>query len=130
MKFRFSYWLSIFLTLSIILSSCGYERIAQTPDAQTPGEHQDFEQFCMDVFREEMITADTIDLHYVLTRPEAYQIKPETTSLGTCSLEDMIRDNQMRKELLNKLKNFDRNALSPDQQITYDVLFETLNSSL
>jgi len=135
MKFRFSYWLSIFLTLSIVLSSCGYERIAQTPiaqtpDAQTPGEHQDFEQFCMDVFREEMITADTIDLHYVLTRPEAYQIKPETTSLGPCSLEDMIRDNQMRKELLNKLKDFDRNALSPDQQITYDVLFETLNSSL
>lgn len=124
MKFRFLYFVSL-LTLSVILSSCGYERIAQTPDG-----HRDFEQFCMEVFREEMITADTIGLHYTLNRPEIYDIRPQTISLGTCSLEDMASDNRKRKELRDRLITFDRSSLSNDQQLVYDTLLETLNASL
>ena len=125
MNYRFSYFVSILLTLSIILSSCGYERIAQTPDSRP-----DFEQFCKDVFREEMITADTIDLHYTLTRPEIYDIRPQTVSLGTCSLEDMVKDTRKRKELRDRLLTFDRSILSKDHQVIYDALLETLNAAL
>ena len=125
MNYRFSYFVSILLTLSIILSSCGYERIAQTPDSG-----RDFEQFCLDVFREEMITADTIDLHYTLNRPDVYGITPQDISLGTCSLEDMVKDTRKRKELRDRLLTFDRSILSKDHQVIYDALLETLNAAL
>ena len=157
MKFRLSLLISILLSLSLILGSCGYERIGQSSvDGETGEFHraditdnanhasnshdsdnsassdirQEFEQFCLEVFREEMITANTIDLHYTLVHPETYGIQPEQVTLGTCSLEDMAHDNQLRKELRDRLTVFEREALSPDQQVTYDALLETLDSAL
>ena len=137
MKRHLSYFISVLLSFTLVLSSCGYERIEQSKDRSQPETSntnrtadQDFEQFCMEVFREEMITADTIDLHYTLTKPDTYGIQSAEISLGSCSLEDMIRDHQLRKDLQNRLIGFDRAALSADWQLTYDALSEMLDSAL
>ena len=137
MKRHLSYFISVLLSFTLVLSSCGYERIEQSTDRSQPETSntnrtadQDFEQFCMEVFREEMITADTIDLHYTLTKPDTYGIQPAEISLGSCSLEDMIRDHQLRKDLQNQLSGFDRSALSDNWQLTYDALSEMLDSAL
>lgn len=144
------------LTLTVLLSSCGYERIGPAAGQGETGEfytadrsdspgseilrsgtsgqltavQKEFADFCLTVFKEEMSDADTLDLHYTLLAPEQFGIDPGEATLGTYSLEEMIKDNEEVKDLKSRLSKFDRTALTANQQITYDALSEALDTSL
>lgn len=132
-----SFLFTLFL-FSLILTSCDSERI-HTPRntgeqnlttlTENPASHA-FDEFCLAVFKDEMHTADTLDLHYTLIQPEIYNIVPSGVSLGTCKLADMISDQKQLSALKAELSEFDRTKLSDHQKVTYDALKETLNTSL
>ena len=139
----------LLLSVSVCLSSCGYERIGTSLPGSETGEfysnnpqisqyetssrntlQKEFDDFCLAVFREEMEDADTLDLHYTLLHPETYQIKPPEVSLGSFHLKDMIYDNKKRRELQARLNKFDSAQLTDQQRIVFDALNETLSVSL
>ena len=89
-----------------------------------------FEDFCMSVFQTELSEADTLDLHYTLLNPSSYGIALGETTLGTISLEDMIQNLREAKDLKEQLTTFRYAKLTPEQQLTYDALMETLDATL
>lgn len=91
---------------------------------------QEFADFCLTVFKEEMINADTLDLHYTLQSPEQYGITPGEPTIGTYSLTEMLADTKEVKNLKSRLSAFDKNVLTAKQQVTYDALSQTLDTSL
>lgn len=146
------------LALSLLLTSCGRQRIRQTGESSAAFENSTapgnsaasesggapgcpsqediaaaqaaFDSFCTQVFQEEMGQAGTLDLHYTLLRPEAFGISPGEPRLGTCTLEDMIQSGAAVQELADRLADFDRSLLTEDQTLVYDALSETLQASL
>ena len=115
------------LALSLLLTSCGRQRIRQPGESGAAFENSTapgngaasesggapgcpsqediaaaqaaFDAFCTQVFQEEMAQAGTLDLHYTLLRPEAFGISPGEPRLGTCTLEDMIQSGAAVQEL-------------------------------
>ena len=146
------------LALSLLLTSCGRQRIRQPGESGAAFENSTapgngaasesggapgcpsqediaaaqaaFDAFCTQVFQEEMAQAGTLDLHYTLLRPEAFGISPGEPRLGTCTLEDMIQSGAAVQELADRLAAFDRSLLTEDQALVYDALSETLQASL
>lgn len=146
------------LALSLLLTSCGRQRIRQPGESSAAFENSTapgnsaasksggapgcpsqediaaaqaaFDSFCTQVFQEEMAQAGTLDLHYTLLRPKAFGISPGEPRLGTCTLEDMIQSGAAVQELADRLAAFDRSLLTEDQALVYDALSETLQASL
>lgn len=150
-RYPISVYFCLLISLSVLLCSCGYERIAHGPQAEISGEtgefysakdgtnhktasltelQSQFDAFCDAVFCEEMSDASTLELHYTLLHPEAYGITPSETSLGTYSLAEMMKDNDSIRDLKNRLTSFDRSLLTEEQTVLYDALLVTLNTSL
>ena len=131
------------LALSLLLTSCGRQRIRQPGESSAAFENSTapgnsaasesggapgcpsqediaaaqaaFDSFCTQVFQEEMAQAGTLDLHYTLLRPKAFGISPGEPRLGTCTLEDMIQSGAAVQELADRLAAFDRSLLTEDQ---------------
>lgn len=147
-RYPVSVYLSLLISISIILCSCGPERLSgitaneQTGEfyssENTPGEEtsslteiqSSFNAFCDAVFAEEMSEANTLDLHYTLLHPENYGITPAKTSLGIYSLTEMMKDNNSIRDLKARLADFDRSLLTEEQTLLYDTLLSTLDTSL
>lgn len=146
---RFFFPLPMFLlVITMLLSSCDSERLGPNPNldgiggsyssesGQPSSDHavkklqNDFEDFCLDVFRQEMEQASTLDLHYTLLNPETYRISPGEPTLGTYQLQDMIKNNEQIKMLKSHLLQYNRSDLTADQKLTYDVLLEVLDTRL
>ncbi len=120
---------TMFSCAALTLFGCSAE--SQNTDEQTETSSQTaFDTFCMNLFEEELASADTLDLHYLLLYPEKFGITQETVTLGSCQLEDMIRRIKDVDTLKAELLAFDRAHLTPEQQLTYDVLLESFNTSL
>lgn len=148
-------FLCLLTALSLLLCSCGKDRIAWS-GAETgefysaDGSHQrnapggghlkpsgtgqvsqtQFDAFCEEVFRDELSSAGTLDLHYTLISPEAYGIEKSETNLGSYSLNEMIAGTREAGLLRERLLQFDRSALSSAQKQTYDTLLDTLETTM
>ena len=90
----------------------------------------DFDAFCTELFRKEMESSGTLDLHYTLLHPENYGIDAEDAALGTYRLSELIKSNHEIHDLKEKLSEFDPHMLSDDQQILYDSLSERIETGL
>ncbi|MBQ5870235.1 MAG: DUF885 domain-containing protein, partial [Lachnospiraceae bacterium] len=133
-------YLFIFLSTLILTTGCGhgYQRIDQNHALHETGESYDsvsmeqisFEEFCTTVFQKELAETDTLNLHYTLLHPTAYGITPGEVTLGAISLEEMVQNHTRIKGLRSQLITFDYEKLTADQQLTYDALLETLNTTL
>lgn len=133
-------YLFIFLSTLILTTGCGhgYQRIDQNHALHETGEsynsismeQMSFEEFCTTVFQKELAETDTLNLHYTLLHPTAYGITPGEVTLGTISLEEMVQNHTRIKGLRSQLITFDYEKLTADQQLTYDALLETLNTTL
>ncbi len=150
---------AVLMGLTMLLSACGYERIgisklqgetgefyssrsidtAPESDAKSPTApaadpltdvQKEFEEFCRNVFYEEMSEASTLDMHYTLLHPEAYGIETKETSLGSCNLAEMIKNNDSIRDLKARLLAFDRGLLTAAQTLVYDTLLTVLDTSL
>ena len=123
---------SLTVVLSGILSACGQERILHehaSVSSLTAGQ-KEFDRFCRTVFCEELLETSTLDLHYLLTKPEAYKLQPQAASLGECSLSGMAADIRTAKKWKERLSAFDRSSLTDDQKIRYDGLSAGLEATL
>ena len=125
----------LFLFLIIFISGCQSERIRspfQTetgefyssgkPSSAESGDsaeklklQADFETFCTDLFKKEMESSSTLDLHYTLLHPEDYGIDSGDATIGTYTLSELMKNNHALHDLKEKLSEFDPCALSTDQ---------------
>ena len=136
------------LVLTVFITACQNDRISRSLSPET-GEfyssdalsstrsghseeerklQADFDAFCTELFRKEMESSSTLDLHYTLLHPENYGIDAEDAALGTYRLSEFIKSNHEIHDLKEKLSEFDPHMLSDDQQILYDALFDMLGA--
>lgn len=117
------------LILSLSLTGCAakeplktYEsHDAHTETSDLNAVQTQFEDFTYDLFRDS-VTENTINLHYSVQNPEAFDIHEYPLTLGTWS-QKQIDDNAAQADsLLSKLHAFNRDDLTFEQQLTFDIL--------
>lgn len=114
---------ALILLLSILLpalTSCGHLPV--------PDEDALFRQFTLDLFRQE-VSADTITLHYTVQEPESYGIQDTPASLGSFSTDTAVSAASI-ENCLSLLQDFRYRKLSPENQLTFDVLKSYLETAL
>jgi len=87
-----------------------------------------FDDFTNDLFAE-LAPQNTITLHSLVNHPENYGISDYEVTLGSYKTEDLDATTEYI-DLLNKLKEFNRNELSETQQVTFDELLEYFQTEL
>ncbi len=89
----------------------------------------DFEQFTNQLFLDE-ISTNTINLHYSIEDPAALGITDYAISLGDFSKEARTTSSTYLKETLSKVRSYDYEELSLENQLTYDILVDYLNTQI
>lgn len=74
------------------------------------------------------VSANTLNLHYTLAAPEAYGITSSEITLGSLSEEALTVSRAKTENTLAALKRFDYQSLSEEQQLTYDILLDSLST--
>lgn len=112
----------ILLSAGILLSSCS---LASTPEKL----QLSFDHYLKDVFVNE-VQNDSLSLNYSLADPKTYGIAPKEPTLGEYSIRHMTEDLSQSENYLRRLKAFDYTKLTSNQQLTYDILKNYLESDL
>lgn len=86
---------------------------------------QAFENLCRSVFLEE-VQSDTVTLHYNLASPEGQGITDYEVTLGDYSRESFEKGYEAGQKYLSTLQDIPRESLTGEQQLTYDILEESL----
>jgi len=125
--------LILIVVLSFSQISCSNSNISsnETPSTNNTAAATDlkeFNDFTNDLFTE-LATQDTITLHSLVEHPENYGISNYDVTLGSYKTEDLDATSEYIN-LLNQLKEFDRNQLSESQQLTFDELLEYFQTEL
>ena len=107
-------YLSIFFLVLSILSGCS---LIPSSKKTTP---EDSDAFTEELFRNEL-SQNTLNLHYTLAYPKNYGIEDYDVSLGSFEMSD-IYDYSELEELEKTLKDFSYDDLTDEQQLTYDIL--------
>lgn len=117
------------LVIAMTFSMAGCEKNKNSSSAKK--EQEKFDTYLQESF-EESVTTDTVTLHYSIAHPENYGITPPEVTLGEFDLseETMAEEVEEIKEELAELKRFDYELLTDDQQLTYDILFDLLETNL
>ena len=66
--------------------------------------------------------ADPLSCHFTLENPDAYHITFSDQTLCTLTMEEHIKEMDEIKDLLDRLKDIDRNDLTARQRLVYDLL--------
>lgn len=106
------------ITLSFLLSGCSRK-----------SETADFDTFTDQLFIEE-ICANTINLHYTLAHPKNYGIEDYPVTLGDFTMEELEGYTEELLTLEEELHAFDYNTLTFEQQLTYDILDDYIETEL
>ncbi len=91
-------------------------------------ENSEFESYTSSLFLRE-VSANTISLHYTLKDPGAFGISDIPVSLGYMGTDRAAVCASLENEL-SLLHSFRQNQLSRENQLTFDILEHSLNSSL
>ena len=92
-----------------------------------PTADQAFSQYTSDLFNQE-ISGNTITLHYTLKNPSSYGIKKIPISYGQCTTDSELIQINVEKEQ-KKLHSYNKHSLSSQNQLTFDVLNNYLESA-
>lgn len=92
-------------------------------------EDKRFENYTYSLFREQIQT-NTINLHYTLADPSEYGIRNYPVTLGEVDAVSLANDSVLLEEELEALEQFDYESLSPENQLTYDILKLSLETDL
>lgn len=103
--------------LSCTLAGCGKKD-------QVP-----FSEFTQDLFVSE-ITANTINLNYTIDDPAAYGITDYEISLGDFSKEARDGSRDSLQETKDALLEYDKSDLTLEEQLTYDLLLDYLDTQI
>lgn len=123
--------LGLAVTLSLSsLTGCQKDPPSDSVEIGSSAEvNQAFESFTDELFLEE-VTANTINLHYSLEDPAALGITDYEISLGDFSKEARTSSSNYLKETLSEVLSFDYEMLSLENQLTYDILMDYLNTQI
>ena len=116
--------LSLLVTLSL-LTGCQKD----TSNSFSETTNATFEEFTNQLFLEE-ITSNTLQMHYSIEDPAAFGIHDYKISLGNFSQETREASSTYLNETLTKVLSFDTSMLSLENQLTHDILVDSLNSQI
>lgn len=88
-----------------------------------------FEAYIDNLFMEDVV-GNTINLHYTLARPEDYGITDYEVTLGDYSTDDEDESYKELEAMRKELLKFDREKLTDEQRLTYDILLDSIELSL
>lgn len=91
------------------------------------GSPKDFDTYTQQLFCSS-VSANTLNLHYTLAFPEAYGITSSQITLGSLSEDALANSRAKTENTLAALKRFDYRSLPKEQQLTYDVLLDSLST--
>ncbi len=117
---------AVLAAILILLPGCGGTGGPAAGSGQT-GEEA-FAAFTRELFVRD-VSGDGLTLSYCLTDPQAWGIT-ERPDLGDHTLDGILRYEEQVREDLERLKSFDRDTLTPDQQMTWDILRHQLETEL
>lgn len=86
-----------------------------------------FKAFTKKMFLAE-VQGNTLNLHYTLADPAAYGIRNYPITLGSMDQDAQISSLALTENYRTALSGFSREELSPQNQLTYDILKEYLNT--
>lgn len=116
--------LSLFLVFSFLSGGCNR---SSTPNPEL--EQSKFEDFIYELFLEE-VQSDTLSLNYTLANPEEFGIDNTEITLGEYSISEMKKELESTEKHLKDLKKFNYDFLTPDQQLTFDILLNYFEQEL
>lgn len=119
---------SLYALFLLFLCLLIYHTAASPPDFLL-SEEQRFVKFTENVFRNEM-SGSTLNLHYTIADPSAYEIDDNNTALGNASLSARKQSCAVTENYFSTLQTFDRKKLSEKRQLTYDVFYHYLETEL
>ena len=129
----FSFFLVIVLSATIIGTHFTYPVINESYQTSllSKMEHaKNFEEFCNSLFCYE-ITSDTVTTAYTVENPAAYDIPsliPDLTSFSYKSYQNSFQSSDYTNNLITRtLNSFDSSSLSDKEQLTYNLLKNTLS---
>ena len=122
-KKRYVKWIAVFLAAA--LAAAGLVFAAVNMSRPSP---EQFDAFLEECFREE-VAGNTINLHYILAYPENYGITDYEVTLGDFSPDDDEFYGEL-EDLKKELSAFDRETLTGQQQIVYDIMADYVETEL
>lgn len=121
-KFKLYLLIFLFITSCILSAGCA-------SSIKSKSQQKKFDNFIQELFVKE-VQADTLSLNYSLANPESYGIKNTKATLGEYSVRKIKEDLMTVEQYLIELEKIDYNALTSDQQLTYDILYNYFSSQL
>jgi uncharacterized protein (DUF885 family) len=94
-----------------------------------PSTSELFDAYTEQLFLNE-IALNTINLHYTLAYPETFGITEYEPSLGSFDMEEMKQSYGEMKVLKEELEAFAYEELTKDQQFTYDIIMDYIETEL
>lgn len=130
----------LFLTICMLCGCSGKQPLPENTASETSQAYEvyrkedldaqkAFSQLCSQIF-EDSVTASSLSLHYTLADPASYGITDYPITFGELSVTDMQANISDMRELLRELETLDPMALSNDQQVTFYILKEYLETEL
>ncbi len=119
---------NVLLTLMILLILFGYSGCGREKTEQPSSESSRFSAFTKRCFRE-YVSKDTVDLHFKLTDPSQYGISGTESSFRDLRPKAKLKEAGQAASLLKELHSFDREKLTPSQQLTWDIFDNKLTLS-
>ena len=110
----------IILCIVLFLSTLLLRQYLQSEDAR-------FKAYADELFRQE-VTNNTITLHYTLKSPSSYKVYDTPISLGHIST-DTDAMGASAENALTRLHLYNRNKLSTENQLIYDLLEHSFSTS-
>ncbi len=119
----------VIITMAVIgiigISGCGFFEEQQEVTVGI-----EFSEYCEQLMSE-YIESDSLNAHFFISDPSEYGVVYEDSDYNLGDLSELyLTDNQDIVEEINELKTYNREELTEDEQLTYDVLLWYLNNQL
>lgn len=90
---------------------------------------EEFDRLTDELFRKE-INRSGINFHYSLADPSSRGLEHVPLTFGDFSLEAMKQDSEYLRELKKRLEGISLRRLTPDQKLTYQILYSYIETEL
>lgn len=109
------------LTALLLVSSLIFSIAACKPKKSPEEIQESFDAFTDEIFISD-ITENIVNLHWTLAFPENFGIEDYKISFGDFSEEYEEESFEELRDMLKRLDEFDRELLTEEQQLTYDIM--------
>lgn len=125
---RFSNLLILFLPGLFFLLFLSAIHILPRPEFLLT-ESEKFSRFSEEIFRNEL-AGNTLNMHYTIADPAAWKLEDLPVSIGDHSPRSIQNSFAVLENYKNAISKFEYSSLTPEQQRTYDVFLNHLETEL